>query len=202
MKTIWYNGIAAQYPLAYPNVNGTTVTITGIAPGTAFLWGVSALDAAGNVSTYDNLPSLVVNPVPAPAAVSAVATPPAAGGFQFAVQAGAVQTTFGSGNRQSGRPGVLGDHRYQPARKDIHLHGHQFQPVPDALLPRGQPVIWTTASRARCTTGFGIIDFRASPAFRGWMILASFASWRLNHAPMRAFLAATRPLRHHVSHSF
>jgi hypothetical protein len=67
----WYNGYAAQYPLAVPNIIGTTVTITGIAPGTAFLWGVSARDTAGNVSAYDYLPSLVVNPVPVPPLLSA-----------------------------------------------------------------------------------------------------------------------------------
>ena len=90
----WYDGIAAQYPLAVPNITGTTVTITGIAPGTAFLWGVSARDTAGNVSAYDYLPSLVINPVPTPAVVAAIATPPVAGGFQFTVQASAMETTL------------------------------------------------------------------------------------------------------------
>jgi hypothetical protein len=88
----WYNGIAAQYPLAYPNISGTSITITGLAPGTAFLWGVSARDTAGNVSVYDYLPSLVINPVPTPAALAQPTT--GNGGFQFAVQAGAVQTTL------------------------------------------------------------------------------------------------------------
>jgi len=91
----WFNGIAAQYPLAYPNINGTTITITNLAPSMAMLWGVSALDTAGNVSAYDYLPSLIANPVPKPAALAAVAVPPpAAGGFQFNVQASAVQTTL------------------------------------------------------------------------------------------------------------
>ena len=91
----WYDGYAAQYPLGYANISNTTFTVTGIAPGTAFLWGVSARDTAGNYSAYDYLPSLVVNPVPTPAAVAAVAAPPsAAGGFQFAVQASAMQTTL------------------------------------------------------------------------------------------------------------
>jgi hypothetical protein len=88
----WYNGVAAQYPLAYPNISGTSITITGLAPGTAFLWGVSARDTAGNVSVYDYLPSLVINPVPTPAALAQPTT--GNGGFQFAVQAGAVQTTL------------------------------------------------------------------------------------------------------------
>ena len=49
-------------------------------------------DAEGNVSGY--APGIyAVNPVPKPAAVSAVAAPPATG-FQFAVQASAVQTTL------------------------------------------------------------------------------------------------------------
>jgi hypothetical protein len=90
----WFNGIAAQYPLAYPNINGTTLTITSLASGTAMLWGVSAHDTAGNVSGYDYLPSLVINPVPKPAALAAVVAPPVTGGFQFTVQASAVQTTL------------------------------------------------------------------------------------------------------------
>jgi len=78
----WFNGIAAQYPLAYPNINGTTVTITGLTPGTAMLWGVSARDTAGNVSAYDYLPSLVVNPAPVAVQASVPATPPGRN-FQF-----------------------------------------------------------------------------------------------------------------------
>ena len=90
----WFDGVAVQYPLAYPNIQGTTVTLTGLTPGRALLWGVSAHDTAGNVSGYDYLPSLVVNPVPKPAALAAVVAPPLIGGFQFNVQAGAVQTTL------------------------------------------------------------------------------------------------------------
>jgi hypothetical protein len=90
----WFNGIAAQYPLSYPNLPGTTAALTGLAPGTAMLWGVSALDTSGNVSSYSYLPSLVINPVPKPAALAAVVAPSAPGGFQFTVQAGAVQTTW------------------------------------------------------------------------------------------------------------
>jgi hypothetical protein len=89
----WYNGIAAQYPLAYPNISGTSITITGLAPGTAFLWGVSARDTAGNISSYDYLPSLVINPVPVPATLSNLASA-GSGGFQFAVQVGAIRTTL------------------------------------------------------------------------------------------------------------
>jgi len=90
----WFNGVAAQYPLAYPNINGTTVTLTGLTPGAAMLWGVGARDTEGNISAYDYLSSLVINPVPTPAAVAAIATPSAARGFQFAVQASAVETTL------------------------------------------------------------------------------------------------------------
>ena len=90
----WFNGVAVQYPLAYPNIYGTTVTVTGLTPGTALLWGVSARDTAGNVSGYDYLPSLVINPVPTPAALAAITRPPATGGFNFTVQANAVQTTL------------------------------------------------------------------------------------------------------------
>ena len=90
----WFNGIAAQYPLAYPNISGTAVTLTGLAPGTALLWGVSVRDTLGNISSYDYLPSLVVNPVPKQAALTAAAAPLATGGFQFAVAASAIQTTL------------------------------------------------------------------------------------------------------------
>jgi hypothetical protein len=90
----WFNGVAVQYPLAYPNISGTTVTLTGLTSGTALLWGVSAHDSAGNVSGYDYLPSLVINPVPTPAALASVATAPSAGGFQFtASEAGSVLQT-------------------------------------------------------------------------------------------------------------
>ena len=98
----WYNGYAAQYPLAVPNINGTSVAITGLAPGTAMLWGVSARDTAGNVSAYDYLPSLVINPVPVPPQISVVppnasaslvnnavvSTPASGGGFQISVSEG------------------------------------------------------------------------------------------------------------------
>jgi hypothetical protein len=99
----WFNGIAAQYPLAYPNISGTTVTLTGLAPGAAMLWGVSVRDTAGNVSAYVYLPSLVVNPVPTPAALSA-ATSTGTGGFQFAVQAGAIRTTLIQATTNPGDP--------------------------------------------------------------------------------------------------
>ncbi len=74
------------------NFTGTTATITGLTPGTYEEWTVAGFDADGNVSGY--APGIyAVNPVPAPAVVSAVAAPPATG-FQFAVQASAVQTTL------------------------------------------------------------------------------------------------------------
>jgi len=88
----WYNGYAAQYPLAVPNITGTTVTITGIAPGTALLWGVSARDAAGNVSAYDYLPSLVVNPVPVPPLLSV-----GSGGVASALNSSAMSSPFDAG---------------------------------------------------------------------------------------------------------
>ena len=115
----WFNGIAAQYPLAYPNINGTTLTLTGIAPGTAFLWGVSARDTAGNVSAYDYLPSLVVNPVPVPPLLSAgsssaasslvnsAATSQPEAGFQFTVTEGGstLQTVLIQATTNPGAPG-------------------------------------------------------------------------------------------------
>lgn len=51
-----------------------------------------AHDASGNTSSADILTAY--NPVPVPAALSVVTTPPAAGGFKFIVQASAAQTTL------------------------------------------------------------------------------------------------------------
>jgi hypothetical protein len=65
---------------------------------------VAAYDAYGNVSGYDYFPSLVINPVPVPAALTAVTVPPAAGGFSFSVQASAVQTTLIQATTNPGDP--------------------------------------------------------------------------------------------------
>jgi len=89
-----FNGVFVQYPLSYANITAATFTVTGLAPGTAILWGVSARDTAGNVSSYDYLPSLVVNPMPAPVALVAIAASPAAGGLKLTVQPNAVQATL------------------------------------------------------------------------------------------------------------
>ena len=84
-----FNGIFVQYPLNYLNIYTTTYTVTGLTPGTALLWGVCAVDSAGNISANDYLSSLVINPLPTPAALSAVVTPPAtSGGFQFTMSEG------------------------------------------------------------------------------------------------------------------
>ena len=80
------------------NFTGTTATITGLKPGTYEEWSVRAYDAAGNVSGF--APGIyVVNPVPTPAALSSPTAlsslaPAGSGGFQFSVQASAVQTTY------------------------------------------------------------------------------------------------------------
>jgi hypothetical protein len=89
-----FDGIFVQYPLSFANIYGTSVTLTGLTPGRALLWGVSAYDAYGNVSSYDYLSSLVVNPVPAPAVLSAPALSQSGGGFTFTVQASASRTTL------------------------------------------------------------------------------------------------------------
>ena len=99
-----FNGIFVQYPLSYANIYNSTFTVTGLSPGTAILWGVSALDTAGNVSAYDYLPALVINPAPQPAALAAVTVPPATGGFQFIVQADAAQTTLIQATTNLGDP--------------------------------------------------------------------------------------------------
>ena len=89
-----FDGVFVQYPLSFVNIFGTTVTLTDLAPGKALLWGVCAYDAYGNVSGYNYLPSLVLNPVPAPAALTAVAASPGSGGFQFTIQPGGIRTTL------------------------------------------------------------------------------------------------------------
>jgi hypothetical protein len=99
-----FDGVFVQYPLSYVNIYGTTVTLTGLAPGSALLWGVCAYDAYGNLSGYDYLPSLVVNPVRASATLTALAMPPAATGFSFTVQASAVQTTLIQATMNPGDP--------------------------------------------------------------------------------------------------
>ena len=88
----WIGGLFPT--LSYgTNFTGTTATITGLTPGTYEEWSVQAYDAVGNVSGF--APGIfVVNPVPKPAALAAVIAPPVSGGFQFNVQAGAVQTTL------------------------------------------------------------------------------------------------------------
>jgi uncharacterized membrane protein YqaE (UPF0057 family) len=71
-------------------ITNTTLTITGLVPGSVHEWGVRAHDASGYPSGFDYGPT-VVNPVPTPASLSCVASS-ASGGFQLIVQAGAVQT--------------------------------------------------------------------------------------------------------------
>ncbi len=91
----WIGGLFPT--LSYgTNFTGTTATITGLTPGTYEEWSARAYDAAGNVSGF--APGIyAVNPAPTPAALSLPAAPnfnPASGGFQFAVQLNAVQTTY------------------------------------------------------------------------------------------------------------
>jgi hypothetical protein len=74
------------------NHTGMTALISGLAPGTYEEWSVRGYDADGNVSGF--APGVyAVNPVPHPASLSSLA-PPSGGGFQFNVQASAVQTTY------------------------------------------------------------------------------------------------------------
>ncbi len=75
------------------NFTGTTATITGLVPGTYEEWTAVGFDADGNASGW--APGIyAVNPVPKPAALAAFGAPPVTGGFQFTVQASAVQTTL------------------------------------------------------------------------------------------------------------
>ena len=91
--TGWFNGVAAQYPLSFANIVGTTFTVTNLSPGGALLWGVTATDSAGNVSLPTYLPSLTINPVPVAPQMSAISTI-SGGNFQFDItQAGSVLQT-------------------------------------------------------------------------------------------------------------
>jgi hypothetical protein len=63
-------------------ITNTTMTINGLVPGSSHEWGVRAHDALGYVSGFDYGPT-VVNPVPAPAVLTAVAAPSTSTGFQF-----------------------------------------------------------------------------------------------------------------------
>jgi hypothetical protein len=65
------------------NFTGTTATITGLTPGTYEEWSVRAYDAGGNVSGFAS-GIYAVNPVPAAARLSSVATS-ASGGFELTV---------------------------------------------------------------------------------------------------------------------
>jgi hypothetical protein len=99
-----FNGYFGQYPLGYANITKTSFTVTGLAAGGAMQWGVAALDALGNVSLYDYIPTLVVNPVPTPAAMAMVAKPASGGVFQFTVQASTAQTTLVQATTNLGSP--------------------------------------------------------------------------------------------------
>jgi len=84
------------------NVTDTTYTITGLIPGSVHEWGVRDHDALGYVSGFDYGPT-VQNPVPA-AAVLAADQAPQVGGFQFAVQGNAAQTTYIQATTTPGDP--------------------------------------------------------------------------------------------------
>jgi len=88
----WINN-ATAFALYASGITGTTVTITGLLPGSSHTWGVKARDAAGNFSVFDYGNQAIVNPVPTPAALTINGTRTAEG-FQFSVQANAVQTTL------------------------------------------------------------------------------------------------------------
>lgn len=80
-----YNGVFSQNPIGIASISGTTITVTGLSPGTSVLWGVTALDTAGNTSAYIYLPSLVTNPVPATPVVNGIVPLPN-GGLQLTVR--------------------------------------------------------------------------------------------------------------------
>jgi hypothetical protein len=80
-----YNGVFDQYPIGIASISGTTLTVTGLSAGTSILWGVTAIDTAGNTSAYTYLPSLITNPVPAVPLVNGIVPLPG-GGIQITVK--------------------------------------------------------------------------------------------------------------------
>jgi hypothetical protein len=85
---LWLTGIPT---------NTLTATVTGLTPGQSHYWYVAGVDAQGFSSGYTGLPFTfvnVANPLPQPAALAAVSSAPATGGFQFNVQPNVSQTTL------------------------------------------------------------------------------------------------------------
>lgn len=82
----WINGgiTSAIYGIGITN---TTFTVTGLVAGSTHEWGVRAHDAGGYASGFDYGPT-VMNPVPAPASLSAVTALAGNGGFQFTISEG------------------------------------------------------------------------------------------------------------------
>ena len=77
--------------------NVLTATVTGLTPGQSHYWYVAGVDAQGFYSSYTGLPFTyvnVANPLPHSVALAAIASIPAAGGFQFNIQPSVSQTTL------------------------------------------------------------------------------------------------------------
>jgi len=92
-------------------------------------------------SGYDYLPSIAVNPVPKPAALSAaVMPPPESGGFQFSVQASAVQTTLVQATTDLGDPNSWTTIATNPPGSSFTFTDTNASQFPDALLPGDYPV--------------------------------------------------------------
>jgi hypothetical protein len=86
----WYNG-GLNYTSYGANITGTSLTVTGLVPGSWHQWGVRAYDAEGYASAF-NYGIVVVNPIPAPAQLTAA--PAMVGGqFQFNVSLGSTLQT-------------------------------------------------------------------------------------------------------------
>jgi hypothetical protein len=101
----------SSYP-AYPVAGATQITntsadLTGLVPGSSHLYYVLAYDAAGNASSLGGLGATelaVVNPIPTPPTVSAVAASPGAP-FQFTVQlTSGIQTSVIQATTNPGDP--------------------------------------------------------------------------------------------------
>jgi len=80
----WYNG-GVNYTVYGTGNTNTTLTITGLVPGSSHQWGVRAFDAQGYHSAF-NYGFTVINPVPVAPQFTAMST--AASGFQFTISEG------------------------------------------------------------------------------------------------------------------
>ena len=123
-----------------------------------------AYDAAGNVSGF--APGIyAINPVPAPAALSnptvlSSLAPAGSGGFQFSVQASAVQTTYVQATTNLLNPTFWVTIATNPPGSSFIFTDADTNVYPGVFLPGGEPV---TGQETHITCGRGTIcGFRSA----------------------------------------